>query len=494
MKRILAVTLTLVMLAYLTGCMASQLDNNYQNPEISQTNNSLGTEESVYNSQDDDNSQEVDVSQDNDISQEVDVSQDSDISQEVDVSQDNDASQNDDAVFKYNKYMIREDAWDHISEREYMLYCQMIDSILAYDGVISGFESYEEFEKMWEFLVSEFTPVRGFIQTYLVSDEPFIYKDGIATLKFVADKETCLQQYAEFESIINEALSLIKEDDSDWQRIAKLYLYVSEHMTYGNVYELYGIKADDYNAIRYGIGWCGSYAYFLNMLAQQIGFETIDSSSIGKDGFFYADHAWSMIRVEGQWYHFDACWQAPRETHEYMDYFAFNTKDRYNTLANNSPWGEPGEVEMFKMHYYTNERSELPYCDKGMSENDRVQLYYSVIEEYLNDLSKDIPKDMLDNYIDAAILKVMESIAAGGEVGIEFRIKNKTMNSAVHDLILTYSPQDLQYYPELEDSAEFCKTTTIILRNIDQTDLKSLLWFIIMEDIVIDTSVRLVVL
>lgn len=352
-------------------------------------------------------------------------------------------------LFQYDKYMIRADAWDHISEYEYSLYCKMIDSILAYDGVISGFASYEEFKKMWEFLVFEFTPVRGFIQTYLNSDEPFIYEDGTATLKFVADKETCLQQYAEFENIINEALSLIKEDDSDWQRIAKLYLYVSDHMTYGNVYELYGIQADNYNCIRYGIGWCGGYAYYLNMLAQQIGFETINGSSMGQDGFFYADHAWSMIRVEGQWYHFDACWQAPRLTHEYMDYFAFNTKDRSNSLANNKPFGVmPGEVEMFQMHYYTTERSELPYCETGMSENDRVQLYYSVIEEYLNDLSKDIPKDMQDNYIDAAIIKVLDSIAAGGNVGIEFKIKNKTMNSAVHNLILTYSPQDLQYQGE----------------------------------------------
>ena len=398
-------------------------------------------------------------------------------------------------LFTYDKYMIRADAWDHISEYEYSLYCKMIDSILAYDGVISGFASYEEFVKMWEFLVFEFTPVRGFIQTYLQSDEPFIYEDGTATLKFVADKETCLQQYAEFVGIINEALSLIKEDDSDWERIAKLYLYVSDHMTYGNVYELYGIKADDYNAIRYGIGWCGNYAYFLNMLAQQIGFATINGSSMGKDGFFYADHAWSMIRVEGEWYHFDACWQSSRLTHENMDYFAFNTKDRYNTLSNNCPFDVmPGEVEMFRLHSYTFERSELPYCETGMSEKDRVQLYYSVIEEYLNDLSNDIPKEMLDTYISAELLKVMESIAAGVEVGVSFRIQKNTLNGAVKNLILTYSPQDLSNYPELENEGDLCKLDTIVLRHIDLSDLKSLLWFIIMEDIVIDTSVHLVVL
>ena len=394
MKRIFAIVLTLIMvLAALTGCHSVQTDNFTQSPETSQRNEPF--------SNGDDPFQES-------------TSKGTDDTQDTTSENPDPPDNNEEPLFQYDKYMIRADAWDQISEHEYSLYCQMIDSIFAYDGVVSGFASYEEFEKMWGFLLREFTPVRGFIQSYLVSDEPFIYEDGTATFKFVADKETCLQQYAEYENIINEALALIKEDDNDWQRIAKLYLYVSDHMTYGNPYDTYGVQADLFNCIRYGLGTCGAYSYYLNMLAQQIGFETIDGSSMGKNGFIYADHAWSMIRVEGQWYHFDACWQAPRLTHAYMDYFAFNTKDRYNTLANNGPWGEPGEVEMFMQHYYTNERSELPYCENGMSSNDRVQLYFSVIEDYLNTLSKDIPKDMLDNYIDTAIGKVQESLAAGG--------------------------------------------------------------------------------
>ena len=64
--------------------------------------------------------------------------------------------------------------------------------------------------------------------TYINSDEPFEYENGTATLKFAYDKETCTQNYMAYENIMNEALSLIKESDSDWEKIAKLYIYVSD--------------------------------------------------------------------------------------------------------------------------------------------------------------------------------------------------------------------------------------------------------------------------
>jgi hypothetical protein len=230
------------------------------------------------------------------------------------------------------------------------------------------------------------------------------------------------------------------------------------------------------------------------MLANQIGFETILARSLGKDGFEGADHAWSMICIGGQWYHFDACWQAPHLAHDNMDYFAFSTQERYDSLASNNSWGMTGEVEMFCQHNYTNQRTKLPYCETGMSEDQRVQLYLSVIDDYRAGISKDIPDNMLETYIDSAIEKVQNSLANGETVGIQFEIKNGTLNSAVKNLILTYSPEDLENYPELENDADRCIISTIILKHIDQSDLRSMLYFIIKEDIVIDQSVELILL
>lgn len=478
MKRVIVGILTLVtVLSALTGCRSALTDGFIQSSEaLTDDSASLIGDESQGTEPSEESTPSV--TDDNDTSED----------------KPNPPNESEEPLFKYDKYMITADARDSMSDREYSLYCRVIDSILAHDGVVSGFESYDEFETVRRFLFSEFIPVRYIIQSYLQSNEPFSYENGTATFKFVGDKETCSENYAEFESRMNEALALIKEDDSDWERIAKLYLYVSDHMIYGSPYESYGVHVDLYACIMYKLGMCAEYAYYLNMLAAQIGFETIAGRSLGNDGFEEADHCWSMIRVDGQWYHFDACWQAPHLSKENMEYFAFSTQDRYDSLANNSPWGMTGEVSMFRLHDYTNDRSDLPYCENSMSESDRKQLYFSVIDEYSKALSKDIPEDEIDSYIDIAISKVQDAISDGADVGIKLEIKNGILNSAVKNLILNYSPQDLDNYPQLEYGADRCNLPFVVLKHIDKTDLRSMLYFIIKDDIVIGRSVELVIL
>ncbi len=441
MKKLSAITIFIIIIfIVLTGCQNGQAD-------------STSEESAIIHSGDD--SQQGEESSSGDSSQ--DDSQGA--SSEDSMPPDN----NEEPLFTYNKYMITADAREYYSDEDYALYCKMVDSILAHDGVMEGFESEEQFDRIWGFLLSEFVPARSIVHSYISSNEPYVYENGTATLSFVGDKETCDENYRVFEAIINEALSLIKEDDSDWERIAKLYLYVTEHMDYGNPYEVYGVKADLYNCIKYKLGMCASYTFYLNMLANQIGFETIDGTSLGKDGFENADHAWSMIRVEGQWYHFDACWEASLLSHESMEYFAFSTEDRYYSLSHNSFSGEPGEVEMFRQHDYTYERSELPLCESGMDENERSRLYYAVIGEYINGVTNDIPEDMLQNLIDAAINEVADGIANGAELGVKFEIKEGMLNSHAADVIMKYSPQNLQDYPELENGGEKCTVSSVLL-------------------------------
>ncbi len=395
-------------------------------------------------------------------------------------------------IYKYDKYSITQNAREYISDREYALYKSMVDSILSHNGVVEGFESYEEFFSMWDFLLSEFVPASVMIQSYLHSDEPFTYENGTVTFKFLSDKDECEESYKTFEGIMNDALSLIEENDNDWQRIAKLYLYVTEHMSYGSVYEKHGVSSNLYNCIRYRTGMCTEYAYYLNMLSRQIGFEVIDARSLGKDGFEGADHCWSMIRVEGEWYHFDPCWQSSSMTLENMEYFAFSSEERYNSLANNNPWGKTGEIEMFDLHDHTYVRTELPVCDVGMSYSERRQLYLSVIDEYNSCISKDISENELEKYIENAINEVKFHLENTGSVGVELRIKPKTLNSAVNDLIINYSPQDKENY-DLQYGDEFFNGDYIVLKHVDLTDIRAMLHSIIKEDIVIERSVRLIV-
>jgi len=266
MKRILAIVLSIVMVfAVLTGCDSWQTDNPTQ---------SLATLPNNDHSSNGDETHGTEPSQESTTP----GTDKKDPSKE----EPNPPVDNEEPLFTYDKYMVTADARESMSEREYMLYCRTIDSILAHDGVVTGFESYSEFFRVWSFLLSEFIPVRVMIQSYLQSDEPFLYEDGTATFKFIGDKETCDQNYAKFEKIMNEALALIHEDDSDWERIAKLYLYVSDHMTYGSPFTSYGVHADLYNSIIYKVGMCTQYACYLNMLANQLDLKRWRAAPWGK--------------------------------------------------------------------------------------------------------------------------------------------------------------------------------------------------------------------
>lgn len=407
-------------------------------------------------------------------------------------SGDTEPPEDDDApLFSYDKYWITAETRDNMSEREYTLYCKAVDSIIAGDGVVNGFESQNEFERVRLVLFSEFLPIRCMVMTYNQTSEPFTYENGTASFKLLGDRESRDSAYAELENIMNEALSLIESDDSDWQRIAKLFLYVSNHMTYGYVHEVYGVTADFYHSIVYRTGVCGDYVLYLNMLASQIGFETLVGHSEGKNGFYEGDHAWSMIKVEGEWYHFDACWESLLFTHENMDYFAFDTQVRHDSLANNNMWGMIGEVELFRI-CADNTRTELPYCENGMSASERSRIYLSVFEEYDRAMADEMPEDEVEKYLDGLISDSRELLDSGNDVWVEFEIKNGTMNSAVSDLIYNYSPQDMSEHPELENGADKFTQRKLVLKHVDLSKPKFMLYSIISEIIVRDSSVRLV--
>ncbi len=479
MKRTFAMMLSLAMLlAALSGCNAPQIGSTPKGPEATQNNDNSSSTSAppVIETTPTAPSQNIDC-----------PIETTPMFPDLPVG-------NDKPLFQYDPYWVSDDARSYFSEREYMLYCQAVDSILSHNGIIEGIESEDECWTIWRFLLSEFIPARSMIQTYLQTSEPFIYDNGTMTLKFLTDEETCLENYTRFESRINDALSLLREDDSDWERIAKLYLYVSDHMTYGDPYTAFGINSDLYNCIVYKIGMCTEYTLYLNMLAEHAGFETIWAHSSGKEGFAWADHAWSMIRVEGQWYCFDACWQAPLHNHKKMDYFAFSTQDRYNSLAHNDPWGTVGEVEMFCQYLYTNERTELPYCETTMSESKRTALYNAVIREYLDGIKQYIPYDEIDSYIDDALSKVQNALDDGAAVGIRFEVIPGITNYGVAQLILNYSPEDLQDYPQLEYNGEWCTLPWVVLKHIDQTNLRDILYEIITQEIVVCQSVELIIL
>ena len=399
-------------------------------------------------------------------------------------------------LFTYDPYLVRADAKRWLTEREAALYRDMVTAVLDHSGTVSGFASYEEFFKVWGVLLAEFIPARNMVSTYRDSEEPYVYEDGTATLRFVGDKETCDANHEALRRVIDRGLALLREDDDEWERIAKLYLFVSKNMRYGNPYTEYGVYGDMYSSIVYGLGMCAEYAVFLNLLADHAGFETIQARSLGRDGNETADHSWSLIRVGGTWYHFDACFQATDPSAWPLRWFAITSEERYQTLLANNPFGIPvGDVDMYWQDYYTSggSRLELPPCGEDPGDGFRRRLYDAVIGEYLDAAEHELTDRELEIRIAELSKAVREAVWAGADgVGVSLRFKEWATNSLVLDFLRTYSSDDLDNYPDIPPDAGPFGPAEMVLKYLDLSSPEEMFYFILHEPIVIQDSVRIV--
>ena len=132
MKRILTIILSLILiLASVTGCNSAQIDNT---PNTSVPSQMSSCPSSGYESQGSEPTQETSL-----------LTTPTILIRPQPIR----------PLFQYDPYMISADAQSYYTEREYSLYCKMIDSILSYNGVVEGLASEDGMEAL-AFLLSEF--------------------------------------------------------------------------------------------------------------------------------------------------------------------------------------------------------------------------------------------------------------------------------------------------------------------------------------------------
>ena len=194
----------------------------------------------------------------------------------------------------YSPYVVSVTVRDYLGD-DYELYCKMIDSVINYDGCVSGFESEQHFRRLWGVLLSEFYPAQKICANYGTSDKPFVYKDGVVQMGFQLERDAHDLTLKAFADRITADLSRVDADDNDVEIIAKLYNHVSVTMQYG-----FG-SGQMYDSIMNNKGVCGEYAAYLILLLDQAGIECYRAGSFGAG----VDHAWVIAKMQGQYYHFD---------------------------------------------------------------------------------------------------------------------------------------------------------------------------------------------
>lgn len=128
------------------------------------------------------------------------------------------------------------------------------------------------------------------------------FENGIGRIYYKIPVEDMVKREAEFEAVIEDILNTaLESDDTDFEKIFKLYAYIAENYTYVD-----GVISDgtfSYTAFMQKKGVCDHIASNYGYLLLQAG---IDAVEVGCGGNL--DHAWNYVKLNGEGYHCDATW------------------------------------------------------------------------------------------------------------------------------------------------------------------------------------------
>ena len=139
-------------------------------------------------------------------------------------------------------------------------------------------------------------------------------------------------RYARTKAEIKNAISRVKPEMSDIEKVLTLHDYIVERTTYKAGYGCYYAG----NPLAYGWGICSGYSKALQVLLREVGIESYYVSSN------QLNHAWIIVKLDGEYYHIDPTWDDTRSKKNGQtghDYFIRNDHEfRYNAGYRHYDW------------------------------------------------------------------------------------------------------------------------------------------------------------
>ena len=110
----------------------------------------------------------------------------------------------------------------------------------------------------------------------------------------------------------------------------------------------------------------------LRLLALNAG---IEADVARQDDIVGNEHAWTIAKIDGDWYHFDACWQSA--IGQGLDYFGLSDDLEKNNLRSLSEDYYP-EIVIKSDNYFDNDTSQHS-CLKSISQEKYDELYRNIV-------------------------------------------------------------------------------------------------------------------
>jgi len=158
----------------------------------------------------------------------------------------------------------------------------------------------------------------------------------VSAMIIVKDRPAGEENLEQMNNMLDGILSLIITDDmTDIQKLYKIFKYSSETMYYVSHSDKTSYISETIRGIQEGNGDCFTFYAVTKALMERAGFQTIDVTREGGT----SQHFWSLVYVNGHWYHIDTCPRAPSRnkywycflrTDAELKWFSENFKGFYN--------------------------------------------------------------------------------------------------------------------------------------------------------------------
>ncbi len=169
------------------------------------------------------------------------------------------------------------------------------------------------------------------IDTNNINDDNF--KDGTATVPYIVSKEEAKKLQEEFDQLVLDTINdAVSDDYTDFEKALALYEFITLNWTYD--YELYEHngepewmdKGSVYRCLKDKLGICWELAGMYNYLLEQCGINAEESG-----GFLISkseSHAWTFIKLNGEYYNVDVTWGLTEDGLSNLQYFLTTDKIR----------------------------------------------------------------------------------------------------------------------------------------------------------------------
>ena len=168
----------------------------------------------------------------------------------------------------------------------------------------------------------------------------FTYKENrnVATVKFSyhsAWTEDFIKKVIEG---YDEAMSLLKPNDSDFAKALKLHDWIVKNVSYGMSTLYYDFAV---GALANKKAVCAGYAQCYQFLLSQAGVDSIYVAANTKK----EPHAWNLVKIDGHYFHVDCTWDRGLGTNPnvHHTYFMVNDEEFNKDGAHGDDWKDPSK-------------------------------------------------------------------------------------------------------------------------------------------------------